>query len=156
MSSCHLRTAERSCLYKKSRMLPPGIEFPLTHIPPESQNKHTTPHPLTKTNYYHPQWLSATLPHTIARATSALSPRTSSRATPPTPHHAALLTSLAAATIGHAGFWGTLSTSTTSSLLSQLRDPVPPSRRQEHRSAQTETWSQTPASHSCFPLQHTA
>lgn len=103
------------------------------------------PHPLTKTNYHHTQWLSATLPHTFVRATSALSHRTLSRATPKTPRHAATRTLLAVVTIGPVEFRATPSTSTTDRLIGQLHGPARPKVRDDPR-----------PSHSCSPLPHTA
>lgn len=146
--------------YKDSSILPmPSIS--LAQLPPDRQTdrqrKHTEPlttpityntrlpHPLTKTNHHHTQWLSATLPHTSARATSALSLRTLSRATPRMPRHAATRTSLAVVTIGPVEFRATPSISTTDRLMGQLHDPAQPKVRDD-----------PPSSHSCSPLPHTA
>ena len=150
--------------YKDSSILPmPSIS--LAQLPPDRQTdrqtdrqrKHTKtlttpttynarlPHPLTKTNHHHTQWLSATLPHTSVRATSALSLRTLSRATPKMPRRAATRTLLAVVTIGPVESRATPSTSTTDRPMGQLHDPAQPKVRDD-----------PPPSHSCSPLPHTA
>lgn len=102
---------------------------------------------LTKANYHHTQWLSPTLPRTFARATSAQLLRTLRRAMPKMPRRAATHTSPVVATTGLVEFRAMHFTSTTGSLMGQLRDP-----------ALTKVWDRAPLSRSCtacLPLPHT-
>ena len=124
----------------------------LAHLSPDSctPQAHRTalnrlPHPLTKDNYHHTQWLSATRPHSFVRATSAHSQRTLRSAMPKMPHHAVTHTLLALVTIGLVESLVMPSTSTTGSLIGLLLDP-----------ARTRVCHRPPPNHSCLPLPHTA
>jgi hypothetical protein len=145
-----------------------NLPFPLctgsfctqAHIPTYSATKpHCLPHPLTKTNYHHTQWLPTTLPQTFSNSTPVCFLHTSPKATRPMLRHAAMATSLALAMIGLAESRDMPSTKTTASLSRRLREAVHlrlgephPARRHAPPPTQTKVRVRAPSSHSsCHP-----
>lgn len=147
-----LESSQRIAIYYKYSSILPMSSTSLAHLSLDSHNPQAQQialnrlqHPLTKTNYRHTQWLSATRPHSFAKAISAHSLRTLRSAMPKLPHHAATHTLLALVTTGLVESRAMPSTSITGSLIGQLLD-----------SARTRVCDRPPVGHSCLPLPHTA